>query len=64
MKIAGHLLRISLKLGILAAMAIIAVYALPLLIPMAFLLGMLVILRWSWRMLTPRKVCENCIAHR
>ena len=64
MKILGHLLRISLKLLIIAAVALIAVYSLPLVILVALVLGLMVILRWSWSMLTPRKPCGNCAVNR
>lgn len=64
MKILGHLLRISLKLLIIVAVALIALYSLPLVILVALLLGLMMILRWSWNLLTPRKPCVNCAAHR
>jgi hypothetical protein len=53
------LLRLLLKAAIFVAAAVLIVVFLraflPVMVPLAFILGMLVMLRWGWRMLTPRK---------
>jgi hypothetical protein len=65
MKILGSVVRLSLKSIVIIAMIIVVLIlasaVLPMLFPLALLLGMLAILRLCWRMLTPRREsCGHC----
>lgn len=62
-------LRITLKFVILATMIVVglmlAYILLPFLFPVALLLGILLVLRFCWRILTPRpRCCETCASTR